>query len=64
VIGGDGNVRRSTGHHAEDGRDHGSDRANFASINLASGRDGIKMPEQLVGAINQIDFQATLQDNY
>src|SRR5262249_31930959 len=58
VIGRDAQVGGSAFQHAEDGAQHAGDGADFISPGVVLPGHGKEMPEQLVGAVEEMDFQA------
>ena len=50
-------VRRTVTDHAEHRREYASRRADLAALLIARGWQSVVVPEQLVGAVDEIDFQ-------
>ena len=58
VIGGNGKVRCAAAEHTQDGCKHASHRGNFAAVPIPRGRQCVVVPEQLVCAVDQMNFQS------
>src|SRR5262245_31528733 len=54
MIGRDPDVRGATGDHAKNGRDDAADRADFPALGVARLGKRVVVPEQLVGAVEEI----------
>src|SRR3954451_7150918 len=63
VVGRDRNVRRAALHRVENRPQYATHCGYFASILVPSRRQCIVMPEQLVGAVDQVNLQMRLQDH-
>lgn len=57
MVSGDGDVCGSVLDHAEERTQNASDGADFAAVGVTGGGYGIVMPEQLVRAVDEVDFQ-------
>ena len=62
MIGGHGEVRDAGAEHSQHGSHDPSNCGDFTTGIVARGRQRVKVPEQFVRAVNQIDFQAKLQE--
>ena len=56
-------VRCTTLDHSQYGREYASNCRDLVSILIPRGRQGVVVAEQLVCAVNQMDFQGGLQLN-
>src|SRR5438552_18189738 len=56
VIGGHAEVRRAALEHPESRAAHPDDRGDFVAIPVELLRHRVEMPEQLVGAVQEVDF--------
>jgi hypothetical protein len=63
VIRRNGNVRGAAADYTQDRREHASHRGNLATLPIPRGRQCVVVSEQLVCAIDQMDFHARLQLN-
>ena len=57
----DGNVRGAAANHSQNGPEHASHRGDLAAVPISRGWQGVVVPEQLVGAVDQVDFQGLSQ---
>ena len=57
VIGRNGDVRGAAFDHAQNRCEHASDRGDLLTIPIPRGRQRVVVPEQLVCAVDEIDFQ-------
>jgi hypothetical protein len=62
MIGGNREVSDARVEQPQYRSDDAANRGDFTTVVVARGWQRIKVPEQLVGAVNQIDFQAKLPD--
>ena len=58
MIGRHGDVRGAAPDHAQDRREHASNRGDLVPVPIPRGRQGVVVPEQLVCAVDQMDFQS------
>ena len=58
VIGRDGHVGRAALHQAEHGADDPAHCAHLAAVSITRRWNGVVVPEQLVGAVDQMDLQS------
>jgi hypothetical protein len=56
-------MRDATVEHSQHRSDDASNSRDFAAVLVARRGQCIEVPEQFVGAVNQVDFQLRLQDN-
>src|SRR2546429_2894762 len=56
VVGGHTDVRRASLEHPEHRAEHADDRGDFVAISVELFRHRVEMPEQLVGAVQEVDF--------
>ena len=57
MIGSHGNVRGAAANHSQNGSEHASHRGDLAAVPIPCGRQGVVVAEQLVCAVDQVDFQ-------
>ena len=60
VIGGNADVGRAAIDHAEHRADHATRRAHFPALLVTRGGHGVEVAEQLVGAVDEVDFQSLI----
>jgi hypothetical protein len=58
MIGRDGNMRNAILDHPQQRLENPPDRSNFATVLIARRWQSIVVPEQLVGAVDQINVQS------
>jgi hypothetical protein len=62
MIGRDANVGGTATDHSENRREHASHASDLLAIGISGGRKRVIVPEQLVRAVDEVDFQLPSSD--
>ena len=62
MICGDSDMGGTATDHAENRCEHAAHASNLLAIGIAGGRKGVVVPEQLIRAVDEVDFQGALRE--